>query len=125
MLVRFYLGLFAGASFREWRSAAIFLLLIASAQWISYLAFRRSIALQVFFGLICCMAIAGYLIYSSHSFFWETPYPDGSNPITWRSGLLFLLLLAMTQGISFLDLGEMGTDATFPDLTYSKVYSKG
>jgi hypothetical protein len=58
--------------------------------------------LQILLGLALCIVIAVWLIYSSFSFFWESRYPDGSNPITWRSDMVLLLLLAITQGISFL-----------------------
>jgi uncharacterized protein with PQ loop repeat len=102
IVVCFYLGLLVNGPSPDWRSAVVLLLLIVVTQWISFLAFRRRVALQVLFGLVLCMATAVWLIYSSHSFFWETQYPDGSNPITWRSRVVFLLLLAITQGISFL-----------------------
>jgi len=52
--------------------------------------------------LFLCAGVASGLIFYSHSFFWEARYPDGSSPITWRSDLVLLILLAATQGISFL-----------------------
>src|SRR5271157_1515504 len=101
IVVSLYLGFLLNGQ-PDWRTGVVVLLLLATAQGISLLAFRRHIALQVLCGLVLFMAVAVSLIYSSHSFFWETRYPDGSNPITWRSDVVLLLLLAITQGISFL-----------------------
>ena len=57
---------------------------------------------QVLFGLLLCVATALWLTYYSNlPFFWEKQSPDGSYEISlWRSGLLFLLLLAVTQWLS-------------------------
>jgi hypothetical protein len=86
----------------DWRTGVVVLLLLATTQWVSFFAFRRHIALQVLFGVVLCMATAVGLVYSKLSFSWEVQYADGSSPITWRSDVLLLLLLAATQGISFL-----------------------
>ncbi len=96
-----YLGLLVNGPSPGWRTAIVLLLLVAVTQWTSFWAFRHRIALQVLFGLVLCMAIAVWSLYSRLSFFWETSYPDGSNPITWRSDVMFLLLLAITQWITF------------------------
>ncbi|MGA2273318.1 MAG: hypothetical protein ABSH00_07180 [Bryobacteraceae bacterium] len=101
IVVGLYRGLLLNGQ-PDWRTGAAVLLLMATTQWISFCAFRRHIALQVIFGVILCMATAVSLFRSSHSFFWETRYPDGSNPITSRSDIALLLLIAITQGISFL-----------------------
>jgi hypothetical protein len=100
IVVSLYLGFLVNGQ-PDWRTDVVVLVLLATTQWVSFLAFRRHIALQVLCGLVLFMAVAGSLIYSSLSFFWETRYPDGSNPITWRSDVVLLLLLAITQGISF------------------------
>lgn len=84
------------------RTGVVVLLLIATAQVISFLVFRRHIALPFFFGVALCLAIGVSLYYSRFVFFWETSYPDGSYPITWRSDLVLLLLMSVAQGISFL-----------------------
>ena len=63
---------------------------------------------QVLLGLVLCIVIAVGLMYSRLPFFWEAHYPDGSYPITWRSGLLFLVLLAVTQWIAFLIFRKSG-----------------
>lgn len=51
-----------------------------------------------------CAAISVWLIYSSVPVFWE--HEDPQQPyvysLTWRSALMFLLIVAVTQGISFL-----------------------
>jgi hypothetical protein len=101
MVAFFWLGLLVNGQ-PDWRTGGVVLLLLAATQGVSFFVFRRRIALQVLSGLALCTAVAAWLIYSSRSFFWETRYPDGSNPITWRSDLVLLLLLAITQGISFL-----------------------
>jgi hypothetical protein len=97
----FWLGLLVNGQ-PGWRTGIMAVLLLAATQVVSFFVFRRRIALQVLSGLVLCAGVAAWLIYSSRSFFWETRYPDGSNPITWRSDLVLLLLLAITQGISFL-----------------------
>ena len=58
--------------------------------------------LQILFGIILCIVVVVGATYSRLPFFWETHYPDGSYPITWRSGLLFLVLFGVTQWIAFL-----------------------
>jgi hypothetical protein len=58
--------------------------------------------LQIFSGLIVCIAIATWLIYSSVPMFWEHETQSHVYSITWRSGLVFLLILAVTQWVSFL-----------------------
>jgi len=101
IVVTLYLGLLINGE-PDWRTGGVAILLLATAQWVSFFAFRRRIAVQVLFGSFLCMAIAVWLTYSSRSFFWETQYPDGSSPITWRSDVVFLLLMLVTQAISFL-----------------------
>lgn len=59
--------------------------------------------LQVLAGLVLCVGIGAVLIYSSLPIFWEH---EDLQPlvysITWRSGVMLVVLLAVTQGISFL-----------------------
>jgi len=57
-------------------------------------------ALPVLFGLVLCTVFAECLIYSSLCFVWEADNLDGSSSITWRSGIVLLLLVATTQWIS-------------------------
>jgi len=59
---------------------------------------------QVLFGLALCVGIGAVLIYSSLPIFWEHEERLQFHvyPITWRSGVLAVLLLAITQAISFL-----------------------
>ena len=85
-----------------WRTGLLVLLVVAVTQWLAYWIFRRRIVLQVIVGLFLCTLVAVWLIYSRISFSWEVRYPDGSNPITWRSDVLLLFLIAITQGVSFL-----------------------
>jgi hypothetical protein len=60
--------------------------------------------LQVLFGLALCVGIGAVLIYSSLPIFWEHEelLDPGVYSLTWRSGVMLVLLLAATQGISFL-----------------------
>jgi hypothetical protein len=59
---------------------------------------------QVLFGLALCVGIGAVLIYSSLPIFWEHEERLQFHvyPITWRSGVFAVLLLAITQAISFL-----------------------
>jgi hypothetical protein len=58
---------------------------------------------QVLFGLALCVAVAVCLTYSSLPFFWERGDPQPHvYTITWRSGLVFLVLLAAAQWVSVL-----------------------
>jgi len=60
--------------------------------------------LQVLVGLVLWVAIGAVLIYSSLPIFWEHEerLQPGVYSITWRSGVFAVLLLAVTQAISFL-----------------------
>jgi len=59
--------------------------------------------LQVLFGLALCVGIGVALIYSSLPIFWEhEDLQPHVYSLTWRSGVMLVLLLAATQGISFL-----------------------
>lgn len=91
-----------GSTSITWRSGVALLLLIAVAQWISFWTFRRRIALEVFLGLVLCVGIATLILYSSFSFSWEPKGPEGTFPLTWRSDVVVLLLVSVTQGLSFL-----------------------
>jgi len=84
-----------------WRSGVVLLLLIGVVQWISLLTFRRRIALQVFLGLVLFVAIATLILSSSFSFSWEPQGPEGTFSLTWRSDVVILLFLSVTQGLSF------------------------
>ena len=84
-----------------WRSGLVLLLLIAITQWISFWTFRRRIALRVLFGLALCTAIIYLLIHSGLPSIWEGENLDGSISITWRSGIVLLLLIAPAQWTSF------------------------
>jgi hypothetical protein len=60
--------------------------------------------LQVLVGLVLCVVIGAMLIYSRLPIFWEHEerLQPHVYPITWRSGILAVLLLAATQAVSFL-----------------------
>jgi hypothetical protein len=85
-----------------WRSGMAFLLLLVVTQWGSLMAFRRHVALQVFVGLALCAVFASVLLHSAFCFSWERHLPDGTFIVGWKSDVLFLLLAAITQGVSFL-----------------------
>ena len=59
--------------------------------------------LQVLVGLALCAAIGYALAYSSMPFFWEheEPLQPYVYSLTWRSGAMLVLLVAITQAISF------------------------
>lgn len=64
---------------------------------------RMKTVLQVLVGLALCVGIGAALIYSSLPIFWEhEDLQPRVYSITWRSGVMLVLLLAVTQGISFL-----------------------
>ena len=58
--------------------------------------------LQVLVGLVLWVAIGAVLIYSSLPIFWEHEERLQFHVSTWRSGVFAVLLLAVTQAISFL-----------------------
>ncbi len=59
---------------------------------------------QVLVGLVLCVGIGAVLIYSSLPIFWEHEEPLQAHvySITWRSDVMLVLLLAVTQVLSFL-----------------------
>ena len=59
--------------------------------------------LQVLVGLVLCAVIGYALIYSSVALFWEheEPLQPHVYSLTWRSGVMLVLLMAITQAISF------------------------
>lgn len=65
---------------------------------------KMKVVLQVLVGLALCIAIGAVLIYSSLPIFWEHEerLQPHVYPITWRSGIFAVLLLGVTQAISFL-----------------------
>lgn len=101
MIVCVYLGLLLKGQ-PDWRTGVMVALLLAATQWVSFFSFRHRIALQVLFGSVLCMAVAVWLLYSSVPMFWEKEDEPHVYSITWHSSVAFLLLLAITQGISFL-----------------------
>ncbi len=60
--------------------------------------------LQVLVGLALCAAMGYVLIFSSIPLFWEHEEPLQSHvySVTWRSGVMLVVLLAVTQAISFM-----------------------
>ena len=59
--------------------------------------------LQVLVGVALCAVIAYVLIYSDLPIFWEheEPLQPHVYSLTWRSGVMLVLLIAITQGIAF------------------------
>jgi len=60
--------------------------------------------LQVLVGLAICAVIGYTLIYSSFPLLWEheEPLQPHVYSLTWRSGVMLVLLLMVTQAISFI-----------------------
>jgi hypothetical protein len=107
VLVWLYLGPFweelssDNVSFEiTWHTDLALVLLVAVTQWFSFFAFRRRIVMQVSKGIVRCVLLAIPLLGCEIVFF-EKHLPDGSIQVGWRAGVLFLLLLAVTQVISF------------------------
>jgi len=98
-----------------WRSDLAFVLLVAACQWISFWAFRLRIALRIFVGIFLCALFTVPLLHSETSFSWERHLADGSFTIGWRTDLLFFLLLAATQGASFLGFRLVRTNSPVTD----------
>jgi drug/metabolite transporter (DMT)-like permease len=98
----------------DWHTGVMVLLLLAAAQWVSFFSFRRHIALQVLFGSTFCMAVAVGLLYSSVPLFWESEDQPHVYSVTWRSDVVFLLLVVITQGISFLVFRSIKRDGKGP-----------
>jgi hypothetical protein len=88
----------------DWQTGVGLLSLLIVGQSISFLTIQRHIALQVLSGLILCIISIWILLYSSLAFFWEHEYsvPDAGVPITWRSKLMLVVFLIITQGVVFL-----------------------
>jgi CDP-diglyceride synthetase len=63
---------------------------------------------QIIFGAALCIAITAGLIYSPFSLFWEHEDQPHVYSITWRSVVVFLLLVLLTQWISQLVFGWFG-----------------
>ena len=65
---------------------------------------KTKAVLQVLVGLVLWVGIGAVLLYSSLPIFWEHEERLQFHvyPITWHSGVLAVLLLAVTQAISFL-----------------------
>ena len=57
--------------------------------------------IQVVIGIVVTAVISLLFLCTRVSLFWETRYPDGSYPISWRSGLAFLIFLAVGQLVGF------------------------
>jgi hypothetical protein len=86
----------------DWRTGVAILACLAVTQWVALIIFRHHVVSQVLFGLILCAATSIWLVHSRFSMFWEEQYADGSSPVTWRSSLFLVLLLAVTQLMSYL-----------------------
>jgi len=64
--------------------------------------------IQIIVGIMVTVVICLLFLYTRLSLFWETRYPDGSSPITWRSGLAFLLFVVAGQLVGFFVARRMG-----------------
>jgi hypothetical protein len=84
-----------------WRTDLAFVVLLAVTQRFSFFAFRQRIVMRVLVGIVLCVLLAIPLLGCEIAFF-EKHLPDGSISIGWRADVLFLLLVAVSQGISFL-----------------------
>jgi hypothetical protein len=101
LVVCLYLGLLMTERGPDWRTGVLAVVLLVTTQLGSFFIFRHRIALRVLMGCLLCAAITLCAFCLNPSLPWEPQYPDGSRPITWRSGLLFVVLFAVTQSIAF------------------------
>lgn len=99
--VALYLGLLLNGR-PDWRVAVKLIAILAATQWVSFFAARHHIALQVLCGSAVCMGAAVWLLYSPMPLFWEQEDEPHVYSITWRSGVAFVILMAASQGISWL-----------------------
>jgi hypothetical protein len=96
-----YLGLLVRGSPDGWTAATLASLLIA-AQACAAFVFRKRIVLPAILGFGALRRRNNGSAVVRHSVLLGDTNLDASCPITWRSGLAFLLLVATTQGFSFL-----------------------
>jgi hypothetical protein len=103
VLVWHYIGLLPEGP-PSWRTATGLLLLLLATQWFSSYAVRQRIVPQALFGTVLFIVVAAPLLYFGAQVFWEREYKEqpGVYPITWRSGAVFIGLLAISQCIVFL-----------------------
>jgi len=76
--------------------------------------------IQSIIGFAVTAIISVLFLYTRFSFFWEIRYPDGSSPITWRSGLAFLLFLTMGQLAGFFIVRRIGKTLDRRTMTRSR-----
>lgn len=63
---------------------------------------------QIVIGITVTGEICLLFLYTRLPLFWEAHYPDGSSPLSWRSGLAFLLFLAIGQLVGFFIARRIG-----------------
>jgi hypothetical protein len=93
-----------GSASLTWRSRIVLLLLAGLTQSLSFWVFRRHLAIKVFVRLALFAAVSIWILNSRFAFRWEPWSPDGTFLLTWRSDVLILLILSLTQGLSFLSI---------------------
>lgn len=86
---------------RSWAAILVLGVMLVTTQVVAFLAFRYRVAWKVLLGVLLAMAVGYSILFSSFPLFWESQYVDGSYPITWRSDLVFLLVLAASEGVVF------------------------
>ena len=57
--------------------------------------------IQIVIGIVVTVVVCLLLLYTRLPLFWETRYPDGSYPVSWRSGLALLVFIAAGQLVGF------------------------
>jgi len=81
---------------------------------------KMKATIQIIIGFAVTTIISVLFLYARFSFFWEIRYPDGSSPITWRSGLAFLLFLTMGQLAGFFIVRRIGKTLNRRTMTRSR-----
>jgi hypothetical protein len=90
-----------GSVSETWRSYVVLAGLLIACEVFAFWTFRRRIAFTVFGGFAGSMVVWMWLLQSPFSFSWEHRNALGIGPTTWRTDLVLLGALCLTQGLAF------------------------
>jgi hypothetical protein len=97
LAISLFLGMIQMSPKPGWSAAFAVIVWILAGQWISFTSFRKGVALRVCLGVVLALAVAAGFVFWWGSLPWEPQYPDGSQPITWRSEAVFVALVAVSE----------------------------
>jgi hypothetical protein len=97
-----------GSSSITWRSVLGLLFVLGVCERLADWSLRRKKSFPVLLGTALCVCICFWLL---SSFQWEPHQRDGTFPLTWRTNLLILAVVAGSQSLSFAGsrIGQLGT----------------